>query len=327
MTDTGATLLRAIEAQPGDELAWLALADWLDERGQEGAAELTRLQTGLRLDPGGADRHGREVRLRALLASGVRPCVPVVTNSLGMQLALIPPGAFWMGSAGGEAPRYAPVEQPRHRVVISRAFYLGVHPVTQAQYEAVMATNPSRFEVFAAVGVSGLPVDSVSWLDAVAFCERLSRRPAEREAGRLYRLPTEGEWEYACRAGTTTAFHFGETLSSHQANFDGARPYGNVPRGPFLGRTSAVGSYPPNAFGLHDMHGNLWEWCHDGGRAYPPGGSAALDPEGLTTGGRRVVRGGSWESPGRDCRSARRNFRLIEHGVMDLGFRVACVVK
>src|SRR5439155_14541379 len=146
-----------------------------------------------------------------------------------------------------------------------------VFPVTQAEYQAVMGDNVASFQesgrnraVVVGMDTGRFPVDQATWHQAVEFCRRLS----EREPGRTYRLPSEAEWEYACRAGTTTAFHFGGTLSSHQANFDGDRPYGNAPRGPFLGRTSAVGSYPPNAFGLHDMHGNLWEWCADGGRAY-----------------------------------------------------------
>src|SRR5262249_35661117 len=142
------------------------------------------------------------------------------------------------------------------------------------------------------------PVEGVSWHAADDFCRRLSELPAEKAAGRVYRLPTEAEWEHACRAGTTTPFFFGATLSRQQACYDGHYPYDGSPRGNFLNRTTPVGSFPPNAFGLYDMHGNVWEWCsdwaewshhndHDPERTYP-----AVDPAGPPTGTRKVLRGG-----------------------------------
>src|SRR5204863_6448340 len=135
-------------------------------------------------------------------------------------------------------------------------FHLGVYPVTQAQYEKVMGNNPSQFRP----GKDGLdtadfPVENISWQNAKDFCAKLSALPAEKSAGRVYRLPTEAEWEYACRAGTTTPFAFGKALSSDQANFNGTLPYGGAAKGPHLNRPAKVGSYKPNAFGLYDMHG------------------------------------------------------------------------
>src|SRR5262249_27456750 len=151
---------------------------------------------------------------------------PRVTNAIGMPLVLLSPGRFLMGSPPGEMDR-CPDEDPQHPVTITRPFYLGAYPVTQAQYERVMGTNPSSFRPVSGMGLGGPNnrVEMVSWEDAVQFCQRLSALPAERAAGRVYRLPTEAEWEYACRAGTTTPFHFGPTLSSTQANFAGYAPY------------------------------------------------------------------------------------------------------
>src|SRR5262249_46839160 len=149
---------------------------------------------------------------------------------------------------------------------ITRPFYLGVFPVTQAQYQSVAGRNPSANSATGSErdNVAGLctddfPVEMVTWAAAVRFCKKLSALAAEKAAGRGDRLPTEAEWEYACRAGTSTAFHFGDSLSSTQANFDGRGPYGGAAQGPFLNRTSKVGSYRPNAFGLYDMHGNVFE--------------------------------------------------------------------
>jgi formylglycine-generating enzyme required for sulfatase activity len=172
---------------------------------------------------------------------------------------------------------------------------------------------------------SSFPVDSVTWEDAAAFCAALSRRSAEKKAGRTYRLPTEAEWEYACRAGTTWSapFHFGESLSSRQANFDGSHPYGGAMSGPSLGRTCPVGSYPPNAYGLYDMHGNVWEWCADwfDVNYYPV--SPTRDPAGPDEGHERVLRGGSFFYIGSSCRAAIRFGRPIDEPSSLDGFRVA----
>jgi formylglycine-generating enzyme len=195
--------------------------------------------------------------------------------------------------------------------------------VTQREFERVMGTNPSLFTKDQRGG-PGYPVEQVSWDEAAEFCRRLSLLLEERKAGHRYTLPTEAEWEYACRAGTVTPFAFGHNLglSSTQANFDGTRPYGSAEVGPYLERTSKVGSYPANAWGLYDMHGNVWEWCQDW---YAEGYDLAseVDPTGPVHGSQRVLRGGSWNNSGFICRSARRNKYAPDFRNSNIGFRVA----
>jgi uncharacterized protein (TIGR02996 family) len=302
-------LLAAIDAAPGDELAWLALADSLEESGQTERAELTRLTCHLRALPRGRARDAAQKRVAALLTAGVRPCVPERVNSLGMRFALVPAGTFDMGSPPRE--RHRSRSEHFHRVEITRPFYFGVYPVTQAQYQALTGTNPSHFckGGGAAGAVKGQdtsehPVEEVTWQQAVEFCDQLSALPPEKKAKRRYRLPTEAEWEYACRAGTTTPFYFGRTLSAAQANFDGSQPYGKVRRGAYLAHTVPVGRYPPNPLGLYDMHGNIWEWCSDW---YDSAGTVPephVDPTGPETGTLKVLRGGSCYSNGEYCRSS-----------------------
>src|SRR5262249_9534868 len=143
--------------------------------------------------------------------------------------------------------------------------------------------------------------------EAVEFCRRLSERPEEQEAGRRYRLPTEAEWEYACRAGTISTFNTGARLTSQEANFDGTNPYHDTPAGTHLGHTTAVGSYPPNGFGLCDMHGNVWEWCNDWFSESYYADEWRTNPAGPESGTLKVVRGGSWVSSGKFCRTAQRD--------------------
>jgi formylglycine-generating enzyme required for sulfatase activity len=256
----------------------------------------------------------------------------VITNSIGMKLTLIPAGKFVMGSPPSEAERDA--EELQHEVVITRPFYLGVYEVTQEQYQKVMGKNPSWFNDKRGGGPDH-PVEQVRRREAIEFCQKLSELPAEMQAKRHYRLPTEAEWEYACRAGTTTAFSFGNALAATQANFNGKYPYGGAPKGPNLQRTAKVGSYAPNAWGLYDMHGNVWEWCSDW---YDPGyykNSPREDPQGpdkgvISTGFANdffvVLRGGSWLEEGRGCRGAYR-FRLQPVEAYRIaGFRAACVI-
>ena len=314
------TFLQSILDNPaGAATTWPILADWLEEQG-DARAELVRLCHDPRYRPSLAGVE-RDARVRALLAAGLLPCVPAWDNSLGMKLALIPAGTFLMGSPANEAHRSADEEQ--HQVEITRPFYLGIHPVTQEQYEKVMGKNPSHFTKGKGGG-SSHPVEQVSWEEAVEFCRRLSEKPEEKRLGRMYRLPAEAEWEYACRGGATSSqpFHFGDSLSSAQANFDGHHPYGGDSKRQYLKRTTAVGSYTANAFGLFDMHGNVWEWCADWYGAYAS--QSLKDPTGPTTGQRRVLRGGSWLNHGHRCRSAHR----INHGpglrFNLIGFRVVC---
>ena len=221
-----------------------------------------------------------------------------ITNSIGMKLVLIPKGTFMMGSPESEERRGN--DETQHQVTISKDYYLGVHEVTQAQYEKVMGTKPSYFQGDEIKGSStNNPVESVSWLDAVEFCKKLSDLPEEKAAGRVYRLPTEAEWEYACRAGSKSAYSFGESSKSlgDYAWFDGNSN----------NQTHPVGEKKANAWGLYDMHGNVWEWCSDWYGEYPNG--AVSDPVGPREGSYRVFRGDSWDDVAADCRSANR-FRL-----------------
>jgi formylglycine-generating enzyme required for sulfatase activity len=235
-----------------------------------------------------------------------------ITNSVGMKLVLIPKGTFMMGSPESEQGRNE--NENQHEVTISKDYYLGVYEVTQAQYEKVMGKNPSYFQG-AKVGNENtdLPVDNVSWDDTVEFCKRLSDLPEEKKAGRLYRLPTEAEWEYACRAGSKTAYSFDDE--------EGLLPeYGWFKRNS-SDRTHTVGLLEPNAWGLYDMHGNVWECCSDRYGDYPKG--AVSDPSGPKVGSSRVYRGGSWYDVAASCRSALR-FRIAPVvRYYFLGFRLA----
>ena len=218
-----------------------------------------------------------------------------------------------MGSPETEVGR-SKYEIP-HEVTISPNFYIGATEVTQAQWQKVMGNNPSKFNG------DELPVETVSWDQAVEFCKRLSEMPEEKKAGRKYRLPSESEWEYACRAGTTTPFHFGSELNGRQANCDGTVPYGTDTKGPYFEKTTSVGKYPANAWGLYDMHGNVLEWCADWYGDYPSG--SVTDPSGPVIGSNRVFRGGSWYGVAVNCRSARRDGDDPSFRDGFLGFRVA----
>ena len=219
-----------------------------------------------------------------------------ITNSIGMKLVLIPKGTFTMGE-GSDA----------HEVTLTQPFYLSVYEVTQEQYERVMGKNPSNFK-----GPQN-PVEEVSWDDAVEFCRKLSELPEEKAAGRVYRLPTEAEWEYACRAGTTTKYSFGDSESE-------LGEYGWFDKNSDR-KTHPVGQKQPNKWGLYDMHGNVWEWCSDWYGGYPK--SAVTDPVGGSTGSARVFRGGSWSCGAAGCRSANRAGSDPSYRGDYVGFRVA----
>lgn len=226
-----------------------------------------------------------------------------------MEMVLVKSGTFHMGSPDAERDRDE--HEVRHQVTITKPFYMGKYEVTQAQYEAVMTAelNSSKFRA------ARNPVDGVSWQDAQEFCRLLSTR-----LKRTVRLPTEAEWEYACRAGTETPFHFGDLITSDLANFDGDTRYGDGPKSEDRGKTIPVGSFQPNAWGLYDMHGNVWEFCVDW---YGPiKKRPATDPEGPRAGERRVQRGGSWDSKAKHCRSAHRDHDNPGDRSSKYGFRV-----
>ncbi|MEE3373200.1 MAG: SUMF1/EgtB/PvdO family nonheme iron enzyme [Planctomycetota bacterium] len=258
----------------------------------------------------------------------VREVEPVI-NSVGMELVLIPAGSFQMGTADGATDVRAD-ETPRRKVTITKPFYLGRYEVTQAEYTKIFPTRKSFFcwpdgggkDRVQQMKTARFPAELVKWVDAVEFCQRLTAQPTEQAAGRTYRLPTEAEWEYACRAGTESAFHFGDSLSSTDANFIGTEPFGNAAPGPFLNRTTTVGSYQPNAFGLYDMHGNVWEWCSDWYDRDYYRNAPASDPPGPQAGSRKVIRGGDWYSDGRDCRTAFRYAGLPRGTFYATGMRV-----
>jgi formylglycine-generating enzyme required for sulfatase activity len=219
---------------------------------------------------------------------------------------------WWRAAEAGK--NFAFVESPAHEVTLSRPCYMGKYEVTQEEYERVMGNNPSCFK-----GARN-PVEGVSWDDAQEFCRKLSER-----TGREVRLPTEAEWEYACRAGRSTPFHTGETISTAEANYNGNYTYGNGTKGENRKKTIAVGSLAPNAFGLYDMHGNVFEWCGGWHGAYVKG--AQRDPTGEADGMARVLRGGSWNVIPGFCRSAFRSWSSLDYRYNSNGFRVVVVAR
>ncbi len=239
-----------------------------------------------------------------------------ITNSIGMKLMLIPPGEFLMGSPAGD-PRGFPTEQPQHRVRISRPFYLGATEVTQQQYERVMGTNPSSFDG------AQLPVDNIAWQEAKEFTEQLSTMPGERAHSRSYRLPTEAEWEYSCRAGTMTTWSFGDDqrqLTDHAWYSENYH---------FFQLLYPVAQKRPNPWGLYDMYGNVAEWVADFRWNYPA--TPATDPLGTDAGALRVLRGGQSVVSAGGCRSASRSLYRPDyyspHLLAGNGFRVALNVS
>jgi formylglycine-generating enzyme required for sulfatase activity len=250
----------------------------------------------------------------------VKEQAKTLVNSVGIKLVLLPAGSFLMGSHQTEVARREN-EGPQHEVSLPNPFYMAAHAVTQAQYLRVMNSSPSRFNLEHGGGADH-PVENVTWNQAVEFCRRLSELAQEKEASRKYRLPTEAEWEYACRGGTTAPFSVGDALSAAQANFDGRFPYGGAEGGLFAEKTLPVGSFPANNFGLYDMHGNVWEWCQDWLHSESYRTSPKRNPQGPPTGRFRVLRGGSWRSHAAICRSAYRNGLSPASRDQCTGFRV-----
>ena len=228
------------------------------------------------------------------------------------ELVEIRAGRFVMGSAASEAGRNA--DEIPHDVTISQPFFLGRFEVTQQEWHAVMGTNPSHFTDCG----PACPVENVSFADVQRFLAKLN---ADATSEFVYRLPTEAEWEYACRAGATTPFSTGATLTPDQANYNGRYPYASRAPGLSRERPTPAGSFPPNAWGLADMHGNVWEWTADWYGAYPPG--PARDPRGASTGDTRVIRGGSWFFDANSARCALRYTHAPADRGFSVGFRVA----
>ena len=248
----------------------------------------------------------REKAALASLEDGQAPPQPAalpreLVNSLGMRFVLISAGSFEMGSRDGLQD-----EQVTHQVTISQPFYVGVHEVTNADGKAVDGFVPSRWKD------DSLPLESVTWDEAAAFCDALSALPSEQAAGRVYRLPTEAEWEYACRAGSAVS----PSVDNEDAPLrDAAWDDRNA-----QGQTHPVGQTQPNAWGLYDMRGNVWEWCSDWYAAYPAG--SVRDPQGPSTGAFRVCRGGSWAYPARFHRPTLRGWRKPTTRGASFGFRL-----
>ena len=224
-----------------------------------------------------------------------------VKSALELEMIWVEPGTFMMGSPTTEAERDG--NEAQHKVTLTQGFYLGKYEVTQEQYKKVMGKNPSGFKG------NKLPVECVYWNDAVAFCEELNKK--ERiPRGWEFALPTEAQWEYACRAGTTTAYSWGYNITPQLANYKDSG----------LNKTVEVGSYKANPWGFFDMHGNVWEWTADWHGAYPS--SSVIDPRGPSNGSNRVVRGGSWRNPGAYLRSAYRSSSNPSYRNHAIGFRV-----
>jgi formylglycine-generating enzyme required for sulfatase activity len=221
-------------------------------------------------------------------------------------LAWCPAGSFLMGGTVHKD------EQPIHTVTLSDGFFMGIHPVTQAQWKAVMCTHPSHFKG------ANRPVESVTWFECNEFCARLSDLLEMRVK---VRLPSEAEWEYACRAGTTTEFHFGNVINTDLANYDGNYSFNDSPKGRSRKETTDVGSFPANSWGLYDFHGNVWEWCRDAKRAYNPG--RHIDADAQTNDETRMMRGGSWRYGPGNCRAAYRSRNTPSYRGCNCGFRIS----
>jgi eukaryotic-like serine/threonine-protein kinase len=234
--------------------------------------------------------------------------IEILGNGIQLEMVYIPAGQFSMGSPAGEGHD---TEKPVH-VVNVLGFYIGRYLVTQEQYMLLIGKNPAKWPNIKS------PVERVSWYEALMFGEKLRAK-----TGKGYRLPSEAEWEYACRAHTTTPFYYGETITTDLANFDGNFNYVDEPKGKYREKTLRVDSFPANGFGLNDMHGNLWEWCEDGWNenylGAPTDGSSWHNSSSA-----RVLRGGAWNNIPKNCRSASRNSLLSSDRLHSVGFRIVC---
>jgi formylglycine-generating enzyme required for sulfatase activity len=284
---------------------------------------------------GACEGKGRQAKNPACQAGNEGPR-PVIRSEYGVKMVRIEPGSFWMGSPDSEAGR--DLDEVRHKVTITRPLLMSQHEVPYSLWVKVMGRGKPYGRVMKSGNGMNCPVDSVSWIDAVAFCNRLSELEDLTSSYRIektgvtwnrqadgYRLPTEAEWEYACRAGTDSPFSFGDCPSTDQINFGGKSFLPGCPSVAWHHRstTVAVGRLPPNAWGLHEMHGNVYEWCWDWKSPYPR--EDVRDPTGPETGIVRVCRGGNKLSQGRLCRSSYRSGHTPVHKGnigYDLGFRL-----
>jgi uncharacterized protein (TIGR02996 family) len=311
--DTLNALLSGIVAEPLEETRWLVLADWLDENDDPRRAELLRLHRRLIAtccEPAThPERAAWQNRMVELLVAGVTPCVPRHTLMLpgGVPLVggFIPPGSFLMGGTVNDN------EKPVHRVLLTAGFFMGTHPVTQAQWRAVTGAEPSHFTG------ENRPVECVSWDDCRAFCAQATDGLG---GWATVRLPTEEEWEYACRAGTTTEYHFGDAVTAEVANYNGNYAWNRCPKGVYREHTTDAGSFPANAWGLYDVHGNVWEWCADGYGPYEA--IDQTDTRGESNVRSLVIRGGAWHNDPTRCRAAFRTRAPPAARNSRLGFRV-----
>jgi formylglycine-generating enzyme required for sulfatase activity len=245
------------------------------------------------------ERREEERKRQELITKRVKPLIEKRENFITdnkLEMLWVKHGAFMMGD-----------DESQHQVTLTKGFYLGKYEVTQAQWERVMGNNPSENKG------ADRPVEKVSWNDAVEFCKKLTEM--EKKAGRVpqgmsYQLPTQSQWEYACRAGTTTVYSWGDTITITNANYSDSG----------VKQTRDVGQYAANPWGFHDMHGNVWEWCADWYADYPSG--SVTDPIGPASGSFRVERGGSWNNAGTGLRSAQRYYHTPRSRFNDLGFRV-----
>ncbi|MEO8034781.1 MAG: formylglycine-generating enzyme family protein [Acidobacteriota bacterium] len=248
-----------------------------------------------------------------LAACGRAVPASYVEQASGIRFLLIPPGRFVMGSPVTE-PGHRPDEQ-QHEVVLRHPFFLSATEVTQQQWTSVMGYNPSHFTV---AGMSA-PVEQVTWYEAQEFVRRLNALNHALNQG-TFRLPTEAEWEYACRAGTKTVYNYGNQASWRLANFDGRYPLAGQPAGAYRARTVAVAGFRPNAWGLYDMHGNVWEWCDDEYCPYPA--TPVEDPRQRCASAFKVIRGGSWYFDAASSRTASRYTHQPQLHGFSIGFRV-----
>jgi formylglycine-generating enzyme required for sulfatase activity len=296
-----------IEREDAKAILKIALPSDLKKATGASYASISGLSTGSRK---ALNQQNKWVRMTGLP-------LEVEAEKTGIRLRLIPSGTFKMGSRwGSEAGR--DINETQHQVTLTKPFYCGKFEITQGQWKRVTGSNPSNFESSG----NAAPVERVTWRDCQDFLDKLC--DLEGVPRGTYRLLTEAEWEYACRAGTRTAFCYGNNLDSRQANFNGNFPYGEASKGVHRKKTVKVGSFAPNAFGLYDMHGNVREWCNDWFENYR---GSETDPIGASKGSEKIIRGGSWDDEACSCRSAARGKGNILQRSFNCGLRIARKLK